>query len=92
MAKHIPKTKKEKVLARNKKLHNILEAERIHEENRQNIRRRTENKKPGMAMGGFSTPVNEQVNMDWLTKAQQLRGRVLAAKKKSKGMWRGGSK
>lgn len=92
VAKHKPKTKKEKILARNKKLHNILEAERIHEDTRQSIRRRTEGKKPGMGMGGFSKPIDEQVNMDWLTKSQQLRGRVLSAKKKAKGLWRGGRK
>jgi hypothetical protein len=87
--KNEPQTKKEKIRARNKKLHNILEAERIHEEQRQEIKKRQDPNIPKVLMGGFSKPIDEEVRMDWRGRAHALRERVLQAKKKAKGRWKG---
>lgn len=82
------KGKKETIRARNKRIHRIMEAERIHESNRQEIKASQERKEPEK-MGGFSKPVDEEVSLDWRERTQSMRYNIRKRREKAKAMWRG---
>ena len=88
MSKNQPVTKKEKIRARNKKIQIILEAERVHEQQRQDLKRQQDPNQKKPLMGGVSRPTDEEVKLDWRTKAKSLRERVHVAKSKARGRWK----
>jgi hypothetical protein len=77
-------TKKEKAIARNKKIHRILEHEREHKEQRE---------KMPQADGGHAGDTGIDVDIEtlrpsWADRTDDMRARLRKRKAKAKAMWR----
>lgn len=86
------KTPKQKAQARTKKVQRIMEAERMHEAKRDEIKNEQKQQRTGEGkplMGGVSAPVDEELGAGLREKTHSMREKIRSRRAKAKGMWRG---
>ncbi len=85
MSKPTGKDKKAQILERNRKIHKILEHERIHERARQTAKNSEET--PKKSHGGGGATAADATPENWQQRTMELRDRIRARRKKARGMW-----